>query len=144
VRSPRPGLGLAAVALLGVLALALDWRGRIAVALATALVLGGSLLLASPPRWRCPRALERLSEASYCVFLVHYPVCLLVSAAWSRLWPTQPGWNAAGMLLAFGLSLLAGQGLYRMEMRLQRPRAALGVWVALAAAGVLVVGFSAA
>ncbi|WP_326533992.1 acyltransferase family protein [Pseudorhodoferax sp.] len=143
VRSRRPGLWLAAVALLGLAALALDWRGRIAVALATALVLGVSLLPAARWRWRCPSALERLSEASYCVFLVHYPVCLLVSAAWSLLWPTQPLWNAVGMLLAFGLSLLAGQGLHRIELQLQRPRAPLGLWMALAAAGVLVLGLSA-
>jgi peptidoglycan/LPS O-acetylase OafA/YrhL len=50
---------------------------------------------------------------SYSVFLIHFPVCLLVNAVISHFWPTQLAANALGMLLAFVLSLLAGQALYR-------------------------------
>ena len=134
-RSTRPGWGLAAIAALGVLALALDWRGRIAVALVTALALG--LLHLYGQSLRMPRGLERLGQISYAVFLVHFPVCLLVGALWSQLWPTQPGWNALGMGVAFALSLLVGYGLHQLEARLARPSVALGLQLALLTAGVL-------
>ena len=134
-RSTRPGWGLAAVAALGVLALALDWRGRIAVALVTALALG--LLHLHGQGLRMPRGLERLGQISYAVFLVHFPVCLLVGALWSQLWPTQPGWNALGMGVAFTLSLLAGRVLHQLEARLARPRVALGLQLALLTTGLL-------
>lgn len=136
-RSTRPAMGLAAIAVLGAVALALDWRGRIAVALVTALTLG--LLQLHGQGLRMPRALQRLGQISYAVFLVHFPVCLLVGALWSQLWPTQPGWNALGMLVAFVLSLLAGRWLHAWETRLARPRMALGLQLALLTTGVLLV-----
>lgn len=134
-RSARPGLGLAVVAVLGALALALDWRDRIAVALVTALALG--LLQLHGQGLRMPRGLERLGQISYAVFLVHFPVCLLVGALWSQLWPTQPGWNALGMGVAFALSLWVGHGLHQLEARLARPRVALGLQLALLTTGLL-------
>ncbi|MDP3411677.1 MAG: acyltransferase, partial [Polaromonas sp.] len=47
------------------------------------------------------------------VFLIHFPVCLLVNAVVSHLWPGQLLANTLGLLGAFGLSLLAGEALYR-------------------------------
>ncbi|WP_411878265.1 acyltransferase family protein [Polaromonas sp. YR568] len=107
---------LAVMALLGALALALDFRGRIVVALVTAF---GLVWLAGlgqggrPLRWLQQRRLVQLGRMSYSVFLIHFPVCLLVSAVISHFWPTQLAANALGMLLAFVLSLLAGGVLYR-------------------------------
>jgi peptidoglycan/LPS O-acetylase OafA/YrhL len=109
------GFWLAAMAVLGVLALALDFRGRLVVALASAfglvglagLAQGHWLLRGLQQRW-----LQQLGRISYSVFLIHFPVCLLVNAVISNFWPTQPAANALGMLLAFALSLLAGQALY--------------------------------
>lgn len=107
---------LAAMAVLGALALALDFRGRIVVALASAFGLVGLACLAQGHwllRGLQHRSLVHLGRISYSVFLIHFPVCLLVNAAVSHFWPTQPAMNALGMLLAFALSLLAGQALYR-------------------------------
>ena len=112
----RRAFWLAAIAVLGALALAVDFRGRLVVALVTALVLvwlSGVRQDAWPLRWLRQRRLQQLGRISYSVFLIHFPVCLLVNAVISHFWPTQLAANALGMLLAFVLSLLAGQALYR-------------------------------
>lgn len=94
-----------------VLALAVEWRSRIALAGAVALVLA----LGAGRRIALPEALMRpvawLSRISYTVFLLHYPVSLVVGAAFYRLWPDSPGLNVLGLLVAWGLSLLAGDWL---------------------------------
>ncbi|SFU36156.1 Peptidoglycan/LPS O-acetylase OafA/YrhL, contains acyltransferase and SGNH-hydrolase domains [Polaromonas sp. YR568] len=112
----RRGFWLAAMAAMGALALALDFRGRLVVALVTAF---GLVWLSSlqPNAWllRCSqqRWLLQLGKVSYSVFLIHFPVCLLVNAIAGHFWPTQLLPNVAGLLLAFVLSLLAGSALYR-------------------------------
>ncbi len=112
----RRGPWLLAMAVLGGAALALDFRGRLLVALAVAFGLvwlqqGRSA--AGPRRWLRQRWLAQLGKMSYSVFLIHFPVCLLVNAVASYVWPTQVFANALGLLAAFLLSLLAGRGLYR-------------------------------
>lgn len=107
---------LSAMALLGGIALVMDFRGRLVVALATAFCLvwmAGLQPGAWPVRWLQQQRLVQLGRISYSVFLIHFPVCLLVNAIVSHFWPTQLAANVAGMLLAFMLSLLAGSALYR-------------------------------
>ena len=66
---------LAALALL-----ALDWRGRMAVALATALLLSRwGLRPWSPGPWTRLGSLRWLGERGYALFLVHFPVLLVVN-----------------------------------------------------------------
>ncbi len=122
---------LLTMALVVIAALWLDFRGRIVVAAATAfglvaLQLAGERLRALPPRWLIRSLglpLARLGAVSYSVFLIHFPVCLLVNAVVSHFWPVLVWVNALGMLAAFGLSLVSGVLLYRStEARaLQRP-----------------------
>ncbi|CAN7580520.1 acyltransferase family protein [Pseudorhodoferax sp. LjRoot39] len=135
-RSARPWAGLAAVAALGGLALALGWRDRIAVAWACALALG-VLQASGAMAWQAPRWVAWLSGISYPVFLVHFPVLLAVGALWRWLWPQGAVQHALGMALVFALSLLAGAGLHRLEQRIVRPRSALGWQMAVLAAGML-------
>ena len=117
-RAVRPGPWLLGLATLGVLALLLDFRGRLAVALAVALGLvwlQHRLATPRPRRWLLHRglaSLQKLGKMSYSIFLIHFSVCLLVNAVVSHFWPTQMLANAVGLLVAFGLSLLAGQALY--------------------------------
>ncbi len=112
----RRGFWLATMAVMGGLALALDFRGRLVVALVTAFGLVGLAGLspsAWPVRWLQQPRLVQLGRISYSVFLIHFPVCLLVNAIVGYFWPTQLVANVAGLLLAFALSLLAGSALYR-------------------------------
>ncbi|MCC6658963.1 MAG: acyltransferase, partial [Rhodocyclaceae bacterium] len=93
-------------------ALTLDFRPRIAVALATAILLGLAY-----QRIRLPAAwtlrLNFLGDISYSVFLIHYPVCLLLNAIFGSVFPGDPAANAFGLFLAWGLSLMAGALFHR-------------------------------
>ncbi|MFM2348662.1 MAG: hypothetical protein RL654_3415 [Pseudomonadota bacterium] len=111
-RRPVSRIGwLLAILMLTGLALWLDWRERILLAGTTALLLA----LLVPLDLRLPAGLTRpaarLSHISYTVFLLHYPVLLLTGALIGRLWPDAPQVHALGLLLAWALSLLAGQAL---------------------------------
>jgi peptidoglycan/LPS O-acetylase OafA/YrhL len=139
LRSPRPWLWAAAMLAVGLLALWVDFRARIAVALVTALLLlicqrssalrglhGGALL-------------QKLGQMSYSVFLVHFSVCLVVNAVVHALWPEVAWINALGMLLAFVLSLAAGRQLYlRVERHVPSWQVALRWQAGLVGTGLLV------
>ena len=119
---PRPRkLALLALAVLVVVALAMEFRERIAVAALVALALG---VLQWRPQWvprahgRIGRATAYLSRISYGVFLVHFPVCLVVNAAFTEFVPAEPVLQALGVVLAWGASLIAGGLFHRhVEMR---------------------------
>ncbi|HEY0201345.1 MAG TPA: acyltransferase family protein, partial [Burkholderiaceae bacterium] len=137
-RARYPQAWWCALACLGGAALALEFRGRIAVALATALLLAwaGRQPWARRP-WAHGGALLHVGRVSYSIFLVHFSVCLLVNAVVGDLWPRQPWVNALGMLLAFVLSLAAGQGLYTLvESRLAPWAASLRLYLGVCCAGV--------
>lgn len=105
--------------LLGVMlaALAIDWRTRLLVAGLTA----GALwwwLSSAQSAYRLKGALiPGLSRISYAVFLVHFPVCLVVNAAWVTFVPTQPWLQLLGVVTAFKLSLLFGWAFHRWVER---------------------------
>jgi peptidoglycan/LPS O-acetylase OafA/YrhL len=104
---------LGAIAAMGLAALLVDFRSRIAVALLVALLLGCTRSSAVTQRWLEVRPLVFLGRISYSVFLVHYPVCLVVNAAFARFAPGDPLINAFGLLLAWNASILAGALLHR-------------------------------
>ena len=140
VRARDPRGWVAAMVLLGGGALALDFRGRIALAVVTALCLVVALRSARVQSWRGLEPLVRLGQMSYSVFLVHFSVCLLVNAVVSQLWPDEPVLNALGMALAFALSLVAGRVLYqRVERHVPSWTTALRWQLGLVGAGMLVV-----
>jgi peptidoglycan/LPS O-acetylase OafA/YrhL len=117
VRSPRPWAWSTLMALLVGVALWLEWRDRIALAGATALAL---VLVMSSPKllsWQGPKRLQQLGQMSYSVFLVHFPVCLLVNAVVTWFWPDSLAINLVGLWAAFALSLAAGRLLYQRVER---------------------------
>jgi peptidoglycan/LPS O-acetylase OafA/YrhL len=112
----RPGavaLMLVMVLLPTLTGLLVDFRSRIALALAVAcaLLLFGRTRTSSQGRvWS---AINGLAKISYAVFLIHFPVCLLVNAAFTRFVPAVPEAQAAGMLIAWAASLAAGAVFHR-------------------------------
>jgi peptidoglycan/LPS O-acetylase OafA/YrhL len=101
---------------LGGLCFFFDERGRALTAWALSAALVGA-----PAGWLAPhhqaqawrRPVQRLSEISYSVFVIHFGVSLVVNFALSKAWPASVAMNALGMACALSLSLLAGEILYR-------------------------------
>lgn len=121
-RARRPGPWLLGLGALGSLALLFDFRERLAVALAVAFGLVWLVRQTqqlAPGQPGCGQApgrlpgLQAIGKMAYSIFLIHFPVCLLVNALVSHFWPTQLLANGLGLFAAFSLSLLAGRALYR-------------------------------
>ncbi|WEF33099.1 acyltransferase family protein [Pseudoduganella chitinolytica] len=115
-RRHRPGFMLALLVMMlvpAVIALALDFRSRIALAVLTAglLVLFGRSTTDSTGRfWTTVNTLGRIS---YSMFLVHFAVCLLVNAAFTRFVSPEAEPQAFGMAVAWAASLAAGAAFHR-------------------------------
>lgn len=125
-RSPQPLRWLGLLAAVGVLALVIDWRTRIALALGVALLLGVM-------HWRghtgrslpviVVEPLQALGRTSYALFLVHFPVLMLGNALHARLGSGQAGEAVAALVL----SVLASVALaFVFERRIEAP---LGRWI---------------
>lgn len=103
----------AAIFLPALVALAVSFRSRLALAImvACALVIFGRAEITSKGRiWT---VINSLARTSYSVFLIHFPVCLLVNAAFTRFVPADPVLQGLGMLTAWGFSLAAGAVFHR-------------------------------
>ena len=124
-RSVMPLLALAAI---GMAALAVDFRLRIAVALATALLLAVSRRGGWLESWPAGRLTAYFGRISYSVFLVHFPVCLVVNAVVTHLVPGRPVLNALGMGLAWVASNVAG-ALFHRYVEAASPVRALVNWL---------------
>lgn len=143
-RQPRGGLWLAALAAVALAALAVDFRPRIAIATAVMLLLGVSARSGLLHRLPVPAPVRRLARISYSVFLVHFPLCLLVNALFINLFPTNPVASALGMVVAVAVSIAGGELFYRriesrpftVRMRLLFPAGVVaGGWLAALALG---------
>ncbi|HOB46685.1 MAG TPA: acyltransferase [Zoogloea sp.] len=139
-RQPRAGLWIGLLTLVAVAALAVDFRGRIAVATSTMLFLGLASRYGFLHTLPVPAALSRLSRISYSVFLVHFPLCLLVNAVVTGFFPVNPVINGLGMLVAVGISIAGGALFYRHVESYPFPRLAR----LLVPAGVVASGWLAA
>lgn len=137
LRYPAVAWGLLLVS--GLICFALDARFRAMTAWASA-----AMLMVAPSAWlqgAAPQvaglasiwrsAVSWLSRISYAVFVLHFGVCLLVNFAVHRWWPHGVAMNAAGMLAALLLSLLAGHVLHRCT---EQGAASWKRWIAWAGA----------
>ena len=128
-RSPHANFWLAALALLGVAALALDFRDRLLLALATALALGlwerrnRTVSHATASRWRqaLRAGMAQQGASSFALFLLHFPVLLLANAFYSTQ-TEQSATDAMAVLLAAWLvSVLGAMAFHRwIEQPLNR------------------------
>lgn len=113
-RAPNRRVGelLLCAALVGA-ALAFEFRSRIALAgiVALALVLWSDARL---PIGEAGRALVNwLARISYAVFLVHFPVCLVVNAVFDRFASDAVAVQGLGVLFAWAASVAAGALFHR-------------------------------
>lgn len=108
----RPGLLL--MAALASLALWIEWRDRLAVALVVAIWLAVLVsvrpVVGSSSAWSF---VHRWSERSYALFLVHFPVCLLVNAAFTRWASHEAEVQALGLVSAWLGSLWVASLFHR-------------------------------
>lgn len=122
----RRTLPLLLMAALVGLALWVEWRTRLALAGVVAVWLASGLGVGLDAVAWLNRPVKWLSRVSYEVFLVHYPVSLLVSAVVFSQWPDSLGINTAGLLLAWAASVATGaalhHGLNRRPVRQTVPR----------------------
>lgn len=112
----RPGAVAALLAMMvlpAMLALGVEFRSRIAVAMVVAclLLLFGRTKQAGAHRgWATVNYLGRIS---YSIFLVHFPVCLVVNAVFTRFVDADSWAQAAGVVLAWLTSVAAGAAFCR-------------------------------
>ncbi len=90
-----------------------DFRERLSVALITALILFSSYESnwSQSKLWNNP--LRKIGEMSYSIFLVHFPVSLVISGIWVQLYPSDPWMNVLGMCVSAVLSLLLAIPFYK-------------------------------
>ena len=112
-RNTFGGIFLLTIAALGSVALWLQYRNPIVVALATAIIVAIAGQRGWLARWPRPGLLTWLGQRSYSIFLIHYGFCIGMNALWARLFPTGVLINALGMLIAVIISVGAGALLYR-------------------------------
>jgi len=93
--------------------LILDFRPRIALALAVALALGFSRRSGLLERWPNAKPLAFLGQISYSVFLVHFPICLIANALFVQFGFSSPGAAVFGLFLAWTASIAGGTLFYR-------------------------------
>ncbi|MBK7953826.1 MAG: acyltransferase [Candidatus Accumulibacter sp.] len=96
-----------------IIGLLLDYRPRIAVALLVAALLALASRYRFLDRWPQSRLIAYLGQISYAVFLIHFPICLLISGLFVRFAAHDPWVNLAGMFIAWLASLAAGALFYR-------------------------------
>ena len=107
--STRQWLAITAITLTVAAALYLQWRSRILVAAFTAL----ALLTWAQSAATNGSTTRYLARISYSLFLVHYPVFLLVSSTVHHFWPIDLAANALGMVLTWALSIGVADLLHR-------------------------------
>lgn len=113
----RATLWLGMMTVVAIAALVLDFRLRIAVALVAALALGIASASGLMARWPDFKVLAFLSKISYSVFLVHFPICLVVNSAFIH-WAPDTAWvGLVGMVVAWGASLAVGALFYQLVER---------------------------
>lgn len=109
----RSPLWLVLVAAIVAGALAIHFRERVAFAALIALAICVVRCSGLIKRWPESRVLAFLGRISFSVFLIHYPVSMLMNAAVQPLFGDHPVANIGGLVVTWILSVAAGAVFYR-------------------------------
>lgn len=109
------GLGKAFLAyqLLLIVAICVEWRWRLVIAMMFGMALYIAERSGLGERWPRSRWLASLGRISFSLFLVHFPVLVLVGGLWARLGWDSPLAAIGGLLVAVGLALLVAALFHR-------------------------------
>jgi peptidoglycan/LPS O-acetylase OafA/YrhL len=108
---------LGALAAATLVAVWMDFRARLLVAVTVALALGIGSRTLMLERWPTIPWVSFLGRISYSVFLVHFPVCMLINAAVFRFFRADPFANLVGLFVAWGASIASGWVFYHLVER---------------------------
>ena len=109
--------------LLLAIAMLYEWRWRLGIAAIVGLIV---FLAEASGRNRLPinsPLLRRLGEISYSLFLVHFPVLILVSTLWAQLGLSGPVDAVIGLVVAFLSSIVVAEVFFRF---VEKPAASAG------------------
>lgn len=95
-------------------AMAFEWRWRLLSAVLVGLMLYTTEASGLARRWPRSRIVHRIGQISFSLFLVHFPVLVLVGALWVRQDWTSPEAATAGLVVAFIASLAAAEVFHRL------------------------------
>jgi len=97
---------------LTLVAASVDPRPRLFVAAATAVVVFLAAKVGVLGQWPRSRVVNYFGRISYSLFLIHFPVLLVVNAWGSQRFTASAGIAAAGLFMAYALSVGAGALLH--------------------------------
>lgn len=95
-------------------AIAFQWRWRLVTSLAVGLLLYFSELRGRSSSWSASRVISYLGRTSYSLFLIHFPVFVIVASLWIREEWDSPSQTLCGLGIAFVASLIAAAAFYRI------------------------------
>ncbi len=102
-------------------ALVFQWRWRLAISLVTSSILffGGKFGMMA--HWPRSRMVSYMGRSSYSLFLVHFPVLVVVAALWERFEWVSPWQTVLGLSIAYIVSLATAAAFYHfIESRIAR------------------------
>ncbi|MFN4326188.1 MAG: acyltransferase family protein [Azonexus sp.] len=109
----RAGRELLAFQGLMLLAVLYEWRWRVVIAMVFGMILFVAERSGLGQRWPRSRWVAALGRVSFSLFLVHFPVLVLVGALWARLGWDAPEQAVAGLLVAFLASVACAWAFHR-------------------------------
>jgi peptidoglycan/LPS O-acetylase OafA/YrhL len=104
---------LGVILTVAIAALIVDFRLRIVLAVAIALLLGFGRRTGLLEQWPNARPLAFLGQISYSIFLVHFPVLLIANGLYARLGLDSTASAMIGLILAWATSIAAATLFYR-------------------------------
>lgn len=95
-----------------------QFRPRLVVSAATALLLIVAARRDWLTTWPKSKIIQRLGESSYALFLIHFPISLVITAWWSSHLPADPWLSIAGMSVCYAVSMALAFPFHSLEKRM--------------------------